>query len=209
MKGFNALYTGSEIHVTFRARLQETNQRNSLELMMYLGDIVVGTNSWLIHGQYLKLNLSCSLIINDIHSLECSQFGAISTTNPSVSYNDESHMTYPTTADGVIISCHVGYLTWALSSTFLLLIMMAIFGVFLSVKVLRKKPASNNNIMCNDHCSSQMRARCNTCDINTDTNYAYDNEIYQEMKPSSENDQCKEEDYEEIHNIGKKAEDFD
>ena len=130
MDGGFQCFTGSDSHVTFRARLQETNQRSSLELMTYLEDIVANARSWLVHGQYLKLNLSCSLIITDIHGPECSQFEATSTSGPPVSYNDASHMTYPTAADRVI-SCNVGYFTWALSSTFLLLILLAIFGVLL------------------------------------------------------------------------------
>ena len=59
------------------------------------------------------------------------------------------------------------------------------------------------------HRSSQVRARCNTRDIDTDTNYAYDKEVYQEMKPCGVDDQFQEDDYEEIHNIAKKAEDLD
>ena len=53
-----------------------------------------------------------------------------------------------------------------------------------------------------------MRARCNTRDIDTDTDYAYGKKEYQEMKPCSVDDQFQEDDYEEIHNVAKKAEDF-
>ena len=136
-EGFQC-FTGSESHVTFRARLRQTNQRSSLELMAYLEDIVANTRYWLIHGQYLKLNHSCSLIIIDIHSPECSQFENTFTSSPPVSNNDVNHVTYPSASEQGI-SCSVAYLTWALTSTLLLLVLMAIFGVLLSAKVLRSK----------------------------------------------------------------------
>lgn len=139
MDGGFQCFAGSDSHVTFRARLRETNQRSSLELMMYLEDIVANAHSWFIHGQYFKLNLSCSLIITDIHGPECYQFEATST---PVIYNDVSHMTYPTAAVRGI-SCNVGYFTWALSSTFLLLISLAIFGILLSAKAFTRKRVYN------------------------------------------------------------------
>lgn len=56
-----------------------------------------------------------------------------------------------------------------------------------------------------------MRARCNTREINTGENYAYDKEeVYQEMKEcSGVNDHYPEDDYEEICNIGQKGNSFD
>ena len=55
-----------------------------------------------------------------------------------------------------------------------------------------------------------MRERSgNARDINTDTNCAYDQEVYQEMKECPVNDQYPDDDYEEIHNIAKKANEFD
>ena len=56
-----------------------------------------------------------------------------------------------------------------------------------------------------------MRERSgNTHDINTDTNCAYDQEVYQEMKECPMNDQYPDDDYEEIHNnIAKKANKLD
>ena len=55
-----------------------------------------------------------------------------------------------------------------------------------------------------------MRARSNTRDINTDANNAYNQEeAYQEMKQCNENDQYPDDDYEEIQNIAKEANDFD
>ena len=56
-----------------------------------------------------------------------------------------------------------------------------------------------------------MRARCNTREINTGENYAYDKEeVYQEMKEGSGvNDHYPEDDYEEICHIGQKGNSFD
>ena len=55
-----------------------------------------------------------------------------------------------------------------------------------------------------------MRARSNTHGIHTNTNYAYDKEeSYQEMNECSVNDQYPNDDYEEIHNVVKKDNDFD
>ena len=55
-----------------------------------------------------------------------------------------------------------------------------------------------------------MRARSsNTLEINTDTNYSYDKDVYQEMKECSVNIQYPDDDYEEIRNIAKKANEFD
>ena len=130
-EGFQC-FAGSESHVTFRARLRQTNQRSSLELMTYLEDIVANARYWLVHGQYLKLNISCSLVIPDIHSPECSQFENSFTSSPPITFNTA-------TAEQGILTCSIGYLTWALSSTLLLLILMTIFGVLLSVKALRSK----------------------------------------------------------------------
>ena len=62
------------------------------------------------------------------------------------------------------------------------------------------------------HRSSQVRERSgNAHDINTDTNCAYDQEVYQEMKECPVNDQYRypDDDYEEIQNIAKKANEFD
>ena len=131
-------FASSETHVTFRARLRETDQKDSLELMMYLEDIVVNTRSWLIHGQYLKLNLTCDLLITDIHSPECSQSTSI-TSGPPLSYNDK---TFPTTVIACTeekITCNVGYLVWALSSSTLLLLLMAAFGISFIAKLLKRK----------------------------------------------------------------------
>ena len=66
----------------------------------------------------------------------------------------------------------------------------------------------------NDHLrsrhSSEMRESSgNTHEINTDTNYTYDQDVYQEMKECPMNDQYPDDDYEEIHNIAKKANEFD
>jgi hypothetical protein len=133
-EGFQC-FTGSENHVTFRARLRQINQRSSLELIAYLEDVVASAHYWLVYGQYLKLNISCSLIITDIHSPECPQFENSFTSSPPISYD---HMTYPEPAEQGV-SCNVGYLTWASSSTLLLLIIMTVFGVLLSAKALRSK----------------------------------------------------------------------
>ena len=130
-EGFQC-FAGSESHVTFRARLKQTNQRSSLELMTYLEGIIANARYWLIHGQYLRLNISCSLVITDIHNPECFQFENSFTTSPPITINTA-------TVEQGILSCGVGYLTWALSSTLLLLILMTIFGVLLSVKALRNK----------------------------------------------------------------------
>ena len=145
MGGGFQCFADSENHVVFRARLRGVNQKNSLQLMTsYLEDVLVSARSWLIHGQYLKVNHSCSLIIIDIHSPECFQFNV--TSSPPVSHNDITYhamITNPiATEQG--ISCNIGYLTWALSSTLLLLILMAIVGVLFSAKVLKSK-ASNMN----------------------------------------------------------------
>ena len=130
-EGFQC-FAGSESHVTFRARLKQTNHRSSLELMMYLEDIVSNARYWLVHGQYLRLNISCSLLITDIHNPECSEVENSFTTSPPITVNTD-------TAEQGILSSNVGYLTWALSSTLLLLILMTIFGVLLSVKGLKSK----------------------------------------------------------------------
>ena len=133
-EGFQC-FVGSESHVTFRAQLQQTNEKSSLELVSYLEDIVNNTHYWLIHGQYLQVNHSCSLVITNIHSPECSQVENNSTSNPpSVMYDEASH-----NEQGIVISCSVGYLTWALSSTLLLLILVTVFGVLLSAKALKSK----------------------------------------------------------------------
>jgi hypothetical protein len=56
------------------------------------------------------------------------------------------------------------------------------------------------------HGNSEMRARCNTREINTGTSYMYDKEdVYQEVKECSMNDQYPDDDYEEIHNVGQKT----
>ena len=129
-------FASSDTHVTFRARLRGTDQKNSLELMMYLEDTVVNTRSWLIHGQYLKLNLTCDLLITDIHSPECSQSTSI-TSGPPLSYNDKTYPTIASTEEK--ISCNVGYLVWALSSSTLVLLSMATFGILFVAKMLKRK----------------------------------------------------------------------
>ena len=55
--------------------------------------------------------------------------------------------------------------------------------------------------------SSQMRGRCNTRDIDTGTNFAYDKEADVEMKYVSNQGYDDDDDYEEIRGISlKKAE---
>ena len=58
--------------------------------------------------------------------------------------------------------------------------------------------------------NSPMRVRCNAHEINTGANNAYGKEeVYQEMKEcSGVNDHYPEDDYEEIRNIGQKANSF-
>ena len=140
MDGGFQCFVDSENHVVFHARLRGVNERNSMQFMTScLEDIVVNVKSWLIHGQYLKVNHSCSLIITDIHSPECSQFDI--TSSPPVSHNDVTYhamITNPIATEQGIL-CNIDYLTWALSSTLLLLVLMTIFGVLLSAKVLKSK----------------------------------------------------------------------
>ena len=129
-------FAGSETHVTFRARLREMDQKSSLELMMYLEDIVVNTRSWLIHGQYLKLNLTCNLLIADIHSPECSQSTSI-TSSPPLSYNDKTCPTIACTEEK--IPYNVGYFAWALTSSILVLLLISTFGILVVARMLRRK----------------------------------------------------------------------
>ena len=120
----------SENHVTFRARLTETTQRSTEELVMYLETSVANAHSWLIQGQHLKINHTCSLVITDIHSPECPQ-------------NDM----YVTPINNDVITCpmmseHVqnSYFIWAVTSTSLLLLLLIISCTLISAIVtLRRK----------------------------------------------------------------------
>lgn len=129
-------FSCSEDHVTFRARLRATDQSNSLELMTYLEIAVVNACRWLVNGQYLRLNLSCNLIITDIHSPECIQSALTTVDDNDLSLT--AHTTVPSAVEPNT-SFNDGYLAWALFSSTLVVLSMTAFCIMLSVKVLRKK----------------------------------------------------------------------
>ena len=124
-------FPGSETHVTFRARLTETTQRSTEELVMYLETSVANARSWLIQGQHLTINHTCILVIADIHSPECPQ--------------NDMHIT-PTITCSTMAECDIvqnsdiTYFIWALASTSLLLLLLIISCTLISaIVILRRK----------------------------------------------------------------------
>lgn len=116
-------FRGSESHVTFRATLKETDKKTTRELVTYLEVAVNSSQYWLVHGQYLSLNHSCSLIITDVHSPEC-QSTHFTNTNDTTTYLNTKYS-------------HIGYFVWALVCTCVLIIGGCI--VLLGILALRKK----------------------------------------------------------------------
>ena len=144
-KGGFKCFPGSENHVTFRAILRETDQKrlHDHELIVYLERVVGSSQYWLLQGQYLKINNSCSLIIGDIHDPECLQ----DTTLPPLA---------TTTVTRTAIVCYpcrqsnnsninIIYLAWAVITTTLLVIVSATTATLIVIIIIRARKISSEH----------------------------------------------------------------
>ena len=164
---------------------------------MYLETSVANAHSWLIQGQHLKINHTCSLVITDIHSPECPQ-------------NDM----YVTPINNDVITCpmmseHVqnSYFIWAVTSTSLLLLLLIISCTLISAIVtLRRKLSALSRYVSYSRCSACVSCKRITSiltffnyrqmrmTLNTGVNVAYSEVAMKDVS----NKMVDDDDYEEI-----------
>ena len=96
---------------------------------MYLETSVANAHSWLIQGQHLTINHTCSLVIDDIYSPECPQNDMYVTSIITMVEHDTA-----------VHKSDITYFIWALTTTSLLLLLLIISCTLISaIVILRRK----------------------------------------------------------------------
>ena len=140
-KGGFKCFPGSENHVIFRAILRETDQKHlhHHELIVYLERVVDSSQYWLLQGQYLKINNSCSLIIGDIHDPECPQDTILP---PLATTTVTAISCYPCRQSN---NSNMIYLAWAVITTTLLVIVSATIATLIVIIITRARKISSEH----------------------------------------------------------------